>query len=104
MTRQDLLDAIPNSEGVDTLMIDRVLHLYKGLCRFEELIELEDLVLAESTREGNIATKANPFWNQYIAVKKAFMGALAELGLTPKVRKTLIAQDKAAGIVLPSKK
>lgn len=102
MTKEDLLNKIPNQSNVDILMVDRVYKLYKALKRFEENLEIEDLVHEQASREGDARTVSNPFWKEYAGMLKLFSTSLSELGLTPKSRRQLLAQETIAKGTIPT--
>lgn len=104
MTKNDLYASIPNQEGVDKVMIDRAWNSYVVLERFEEQITFEPLTLEEPSREGDMRTKANPFWKDYHSAAARFQSAMAELGLTPKGRKQLQAKQSSDSTIPKLKK
>lgn len=101
-TRQDLMDAIPNQEAIDAVIINRTWSILKIWKQFCDRAEDEPFYLEELSREGNDRRVKNPFWTDYKNVTAMALQALKELNLTPMARKTL--QKKGGLTQLPTLK
>ena len=98
MRIEDLYAAIPNHEEVDKVFINAVFKRLMNLKRMTEMINDEEIVFVETTREGNPKTVKNPFWDVYRNEMAGTMQNLAELNLTPRSRKTLMAKLNKGGM------
>lgn len=89
MTIEDLFDAIPNSEGVDVVLVNSLFVRIQNFQKMTEQAKLEPPYLTETSREGYDRHIKNPFWDVYRNEASGIMQTMSELNLTPKTRKTL---------------
>ena len=89
MNREDLLNAVPNKEAVDVLMINRAYDLLAVWKRFSDRAEEEPFYYEELSREGHDRRVKNSFWTDYKNITSACIQILKELNLTPLARKSL---------------
>jgi len=98
MDIQDLFDAIPNKEEVDTVLINATYIRLINLKKLYGMVEDEEPYVMETSREGNPKRIKNPFWDVFRNEMAGCMQNLAELNLTPRSRKTLMNKMDSGGI------
>lgn len=89
MTIEDLYNAIPNREDVDTVFINAVFVRLMNLKKLTVEAAKQPSMLTQRSREGDDRFVKNPFWDVYRNEMAGVQQNLSELNLTPKSRKTL---------------
>jgi len=98
MKIEDLYDAIPNKEDVDVVLINATYSRLLNLKMLVGMMEDEPPYINENSREGNPRRQKNPFWDIFRNEMTGCVQALAELNLTPRTRKALMAKMTTGGI------
>lgn len=98
MTIEDLYDAIPNKEDVDVIFINAVFARLTNLKEMTQDMPTQPVTSEETTREGNIKTVKNPWWDVWRNEIAGCSQNLSELNLTPKSRKALFAKINTGGV------